>query len=100
MPSGDGSDSLIEAIKQRYCDTCPMQLYCATGRSGGDSYWCKQCEGYYVPEFTRHIIRCTGFNAARPRVRYNDAQERCPICGSEQEGSYTIIVGFVLEEFT
>lgn len=69
MPSAKrSSDEFLEHFKRERCASCELSLFCASGRSGGRSYWCRHCGGYYVPELDL-LVQCSGFPAARPRYQ-------------------------------
>lgn len=110
----DTYKKLVSNMKEVHCPKCELNLYCASGRSGGDSFWCTTCNGYFVPGL-RCIVQCSGFSATRPRYyqlkvntltrpnpRLADrAARRCPYCLDEPTQSangWRFVLGFACEE--
>lgn len=104
---------LVRQLKEVHCPKCELNLFCASGRSGGHSFWCNNCSGYYVPELKR-LVHCSGFPARRQHYtwmksdndvsmvrswRKNHGEHRCPICSSNRaDWAYPAIQGFVAED--
>jgi hypothetical protein len=106
-------DELVRKLKESHCPKCELNLFCASGRSGGDSFWCNNCSGYYVPDLKR-LVHCSGFPAKRAQYRWRmghsdssmvrgwrtrAGEPRCPICATRNEPWWhPAIHGFVAEE--
>lgn len=103
-------EDLVRRLKEGYCPKCELNLFCASGRSGGASFWCNNCSGYYVPDLMR-IVHCSGFPARHGQYRWEEMKgssfvratcvynghRDCPACTGKEPPKESIH-GFVAEE--
>lgn len=108
------SDEFIEKMKMQFCTNCPISLACWSRHVPAEYYWCKKCQGWWLPDQDT-IVCCDGYTLNDPNVyqrktphpialklakmRFRDDRgiKDCPNCRNYTE-TFRLIQGYVIEE--